>query len=178
MTSPEPTNPSELFTPFIPSTFNIPESGDRLNSYLGEEFSNFADVINDKKIGNYTQQAENFNGEKWIYRTPQIIRSGYQVISYIPSYPATGVLILTVNTIPAYPLLTVNPELVVTQVWGSASRPCSAAGAGDGDYFSFFGEGNSKISFTLSDTTITITTTQDMTAYSGFIVMQYLRNGL
>jgi hypothetical protein len=172
-------NPGEFFTPFIPTTYNIPEEEDRIRSYLGEEFSNFADVINDKKIGVYVQGSENYNGEKWLYNVTQITRTGYQTLVYIPSYPATGALTFTLNNpnpLLQYPIQNVDANFVVTQVWGSASKPPTTPGTGD--YFSFFGQGNSKISFTFSDTTIVVTTTQDMSAYSGFIIAHYIRNGV
>src|SRR5574338_378915 len=79
--------------------------------------------------------------------------------------------------INVFPPPDINPQFVVTNIWGSASKPCSAVGAGDGDYFSFYSEGNSKITFTMSDTQIVITTTMDMTAYSGFIIIEYVRDG-
>ena len=164
-----PTNPIELFTPFLPTTYNVPEDDERLSVFLVDKLSNFADVINEKRIGSFTQDSENLNGEKWIYDTTKKVRTGYQVIKRIPSF---------VNDSYPMPLNDVNPQFVISQVWGSASKPCSSVGAGDGDYFSFFSEGNSKISFTMSDTTITITTTVDLSAYSGFIVIQYIRDGV
>lgn len=176
MTTP-PTNPQELFTPFLPTTFEVPEEVGR-DAFLSDNLCRFADIINDKTIGIYLQAAETFNGQKWWYKSTKINRNGYQAIAYIPAFPNTGTLTLTRNTDPQYPIPNVNPEFVVTDVWGSASRPCSAIGAGDGDYFSFFSEGNSKITFTMSDTKIVITATTDMTAYSGFIIVEYLRNGL
>jgi hypothetical protein len=172
------TNPMELFSPFLATTYNIPEEEDRHKVFLVDRFSTFADVINDKKIGVYTQTAENFNGEKWFYKTTQVTRNGYQTIAFIPSLPNTGTLTLTLSSNPAFPIQDVDPNFVVTQVWGSASKPCSKTGAGDGDYFSFFSQGNSKISFTMSDIQIVITTTTNLSAYSGFIVIQYLRNGV
>jgi hypothetical protein len=171
-------NPSELFSPFLPTTYNVPEEDERFRVFLVDQFSNFADVVNDKKIGVYLQAAESFNGESWFYKTTGITRNGYQAIAYIPSFPNTGTLILTRNTTPQYPIPNVNTQFVVTQVWGSASKLCSAVGAGDGDYFSFFSQGNVKISFTMSDTQIVITTTTNMSSYSGFIVVEYLRNGV
>lgn len=169
MTAPiEPTNPSELFTPFLPSTYNVPEQDDRIDVFLVDKLAVFADVINQKKIGQYVQSAENFNGEIWFYDTTKITRNGYQAIARIKSFVS--------GAIPM-PIPNVNPEFVITHAWGSASKPCSATGAGDGDYFSFFSEGNSNIQFTMSDTTIVITATAPMAAYSGFIVIEYLRNG-
>jgi hypothetical protein len=173
-----PSNPREIFSPFLPTTYNVPEEQDRLGVFLVDRFANFADVINDKRIGLFVQESENQNGEKWFYTNTKITRNGFQAISHISSFPNVGVLTLTLTSVPGYPIQGVNPEFVVTQVWGSASKPCSAIGAGDGDYFSFFSEGNSKITFTMSDIQIVITTTADMTAYSGFIVVQYLRNGV
>lgn len=179
MTAPiEPTNPSELFSPFLPTTYNIPEEEDRLNTFLVDRFSGFADVINDKKIGLYVQNAENFNGEKWFYKTTQITRNGYQTIAYIPSLPNNTTLTLTTSSNPAFPLLNVNPQFVVTNVFGSASKPCSATGAGDGNYFSFMSQGDGRITFTMSDTQIVIVTTTDLSGYIGFIVIEYLRNGI
>lgn len=172
------TSPSELFTPFLPTTYNIPQEDDRLDTFLVDRLANFADVINDKRIGVFSQAAENFNGEKWFYLTPQITRNGYQSIAYIPSFPNIGAMTLTLTGDPQYPVPAVNPGFVVTQVWGSASLPCTSVGAGDGDYFSFYSQGDSRISFTMSDTQIVITTTVNLSAYNGFIVVQYLRNGV
>lgn len=170
-----PTNPMELFTPFLPTTYNVPEVEDRLDVFLVDSLSNFADVINDKRIGTFTELTEAFNGEKWAYRITSKIRNGYQAIAYVPSLPNTGTLVLTGST---FPIHNINQQFVVTQVWGSASKPPTAVGTGNGDFFSFFGQGNSKISFTLSDTTLTITTTVDLSAYIGLFVIQYLRDGL
>jgi len=172
-----PSNPQEPFTPFLPTTYNIPENENNQEYFLNTQFANFADVINDKKIGIYLEAAETFGGEKWWYKTTQITRNSYQTIAYIPSFPNTGVLTLTLTSDPVYPITDVNDQLIVTQVYGSASKPCSAVGAGDGIYFSFMSEGDSRVSFVMTDISITITTTIDMSAYSGFIVCQYLRNG-
>ena len=173
MTTP---NPSELFSPFLPTTYNIPEDDDRLKIFLLDKFANFADVINDKKIGTITQAAENFNGDTFFYKTTQITRNGYQTLAYIPSF--VNGLTLTLTSSPQYPIPAVNPELVVSLVYGSASKPCSKVGAGDGDYFSFMAKGDTRISFTLSDTQIIITTDGARASYSGFIIINYLRNGV
>ncbi len=172
-----PLNPQEPYTPFLPTTYDIPEEG-RLRSFFSENLASFADVINDKKIGIYMQAAETLNGDKFFYKTTRKTRNGYQSISYIPSFPNSGVLVITRDTDPQYPMADVNEQLIVTQVWGSASKPCTSVGSGDADYFSFMAQGDGRISFTFSDTTLTITTTIDMTAYSGFIVVQYVRDGI
>jgi hypothetical protein len=170
MTAPqEPTNPSNLFTPFIESTYNIPEEEDRGRAFLNDKLSSISDVVNSKKIGTYTDNVENFNGEEWNYLNTKKIRNGYQTIVYIPSFIS--------QTIPN-PIPRVNPQLIVTHTWGSASRPCSAIGAGDGNYFSFYTLGNTNITYTLSDTQIVITTTIDLSAYKGFIVIEYLHDGI
>ncbi len=185
MTTPEPTEPSNLFSPFLPTTYNYPEEEDRIRVFLTDNFSNFADVINDKKLGVIVNKTETFSGEKWWYKNTKINRNGYQVIAYILSFPNIGTLTLTLPNIPEsavslqdYPIVNVNPELIVTHVWGSASKPCSAIGAGDGVYFSFFSQGDSRITFTMTDIAIVITTTVNLSAYSGFIVIEYLRNGV
>lgn len=162
-------NPSNLFTPFLPSTYNAPEENDRLHEWLGEKFSEVSDVVNDKKIGAYTQNAESFNGEVWIYDTTKKVRNGYQAVLRIPSFVS--------GTYPL-PILNVNPQLIITHVWGSASLPCTAVGAGDGRYFSFYGEGNTDIQFTMTDTSIILTATGAMSNYQGFIVIEYLRDGI
>lgn len=167
MTTPQ--NPIELFTPFLPAISVVPEEEDRRRTYLTDKFSQYADVINDKKIGAYTQSTENFNGEKWIYDTTSKVRNGYQAIARIPSFVS--------GTIPM-PIQNINPQFVVTLIYGSASKPCSAIGANDGDYFSFMSQGDARISFTASDTTITITATAPMAAYQGFIVVQYVKDGI
>ncbi len=172
-----PINPIEPFTPFLPSTYDPPNEEDRLHLYLSENFSNMSDVINDKKIGAYTQNAENLNGEKWIYITTKKVRSGYQAIAYIPSLPNAGVITLTLNSNPAFPIGNINPQFVVTNVFGSASKPCTSVGAGDGDYFSFMAQGDTRISFTMSDIALVITTTIDLRGYSCFIVIEYVRDG-
>ncbi len=164
-----PTNPIEPFTPFLPVTYDIPNEEDRLHNFLEEELANFADVINDKKIGAYTQNAESINGEKWAYDTTQKVRGGYQAISRIRSFVP--------QTIPM-PIGDINPQWVISHVWGSASKPCTSVGAGNGDYFSFYGQGDSRISFTMSDTTITIVTDGMRAAYQGFIIIEYIRDGV
>lgn len=167
-------NPSELFSPFLPSTFNLPEEEDRIRDFLGETFSEVADVVNQKKIGSYTAQVETQNGEVWFYNSTQIVRNGFQTIIYIPSWITRTI---TSNTNPAYPIANVDPNFIVTHIWASASKPCSKIGEGDGDYFSFFGSGNPHITFTMSDTQIAITTDGSTSGYSGFIVIEYLRRG-
>lgn len=173
MTAPaEPTNPSNLFTPFLEATYNVPEDQDRGRTYLNDKFSAITDVVNDKKIGMYVDNAENFNGEKWHYISPKKVRNGYQAIAYVASLPNAGPV-----TIPN-PIPNINSQFVVTHTWGSASRPCTAVGANDGNYFSFNTLGNTNITYTLSDMEIVITTTVDLSAYSCFIVIEYLRDGV
>lgn len=172
------TNPMEPFTPFLPSTFNVPEDPDKLKDFILDEFVTLSDVINDKKIGAYTQQAESFNGEIWIYKTPRITRNGYQTMVYIPSLPNTGTLVINASSNPAYPIANINNEFVVTMLYGTASKPPTSIGANDGDFFQFNNQGDSRISFTMTDTVITITTTTDLSAYIGLIVIHYLRNGV
>jgi hypothetical protein len=173
-----PSNPIEPFSPFLPSTYNVPEDEDRQRVFFVDKFSNFADVINDKKIGVYLQAAETLNGNKWFYKSTSITRNGYQALVYIPSFPNATTLVITSVTVPTYPISDINLQFVVSLVWGSASKPNTAVGSGDGDYFSFMAQGDSRISFTMSDTTITITTTTDLRSYSGFIIIEYIRNGV
>lgn len=172
-----PPNPSELFSPFLASTYNIPETDERLDTYLVDNLTQFADTINDKKIGGYTQNANEFNGEKWIYDTPKRIRTGYQSIARIPQYPNAGILTLTLTSNPAFPIQGINQQFIITSLYGTASKPCSQYGANDGDYFSFMNQGDSRISFTMSDQQIIITTTTDLRSYNGFIVIHFLRDG-
>lgn len=171
-------NPVELFSPFLPATFAVPEEEDRRRSFLVDKLSLISDVVNDKKIGVYVQANENFNGCKWFYKTTSNTRNGYQALCYIPSFPNSTSLVITRDTTPQFPIPNINSQFVVSHVWGSASKPTSAVGAGDGDYFSFANQGDSRISFTMSDTTITITTTTDLSAYTGFIVVEHIRDGI
>jgi len=180
MTTPydaSPQNPSEPFTPFLPSSYNVPEEDDRLNTFLVDRFTVFSDVINDKKIGVIAQDVENFSGEKFFYLTTQKTRNGYQTMVYIPSW-ISMTLTLDSLTSPKFPIQDIDEEFVVTQVWGSASLPPTNIGAGDGDYFSFFGEGNTRIQFTMSDIQIIITTDGTTASYSGFIFINYIRQGV
>src|SRR5665213_1612085 len=105
MSTPDPSN---LFTPFLPTTYNVPEEQDRLRTFLVDRFSNFADVINDKKIGVYVQTTEILNGESWFYKTTSKVRNGYQAIAYIPSFPVSGVLTLTLQSNPQFPIPNIN----------------------------------------------------------------------
>ncbi len=170
-----PTNPIEPFTPFLPAVSVVPEEEDRRRTYLTDKFSSYADVINDKKIGMYVQNAENFNGNKFFYDTTKKTRNGYQVLCRIPSFiPMT----ITLTSTPKFPLTDVNPQFVISETWGSASKPCTAVGAGDGDYFSFFNQGDARIQYTLSDTQIVITTNGTTAAYQGFIFIEFIRDGI
>jgi hypothetical protein len=164
-----PTNPINRFTPFLPSTYNLPEEQDRWKEWLGSNLSDVSDCVNDKKIGAYTQDAESFNGEKWIYDTVKLTRTGYQFILRIKSFPNTGNLVLLLP----FPF---TNQFSVTHVWGSASKPPTTPGTGE--YFSFYSEGNSRITFVMTDTNVTITTTADMTKFSGYIIVEYLKDGI
>lgn len=172
------TETTELFTPFLPSTFNLPEEDDRLKEFLGSTLSDFSDIVNDKKIGTYVQATPQQNGEDWSYFTTNKVRNGFQSIAYIPSYPNAGVLVLTRDSLPQYPIDDINQQFVISMSYGTASKPCSSVGAGDGDYFTFMNRGDSRISYDMSDTTITITSTVDLTEYSGFIVVHFIRDGI
>lgn len=162
-----PSNPIEHFSPFLPSTFNTPEDPEHLRTYLSEKLSQFSEVINDKKIGVY-RPAETRNGEAWFYDSTRTERYSYSAIVRVTSF---------VDQTIALPIKNVNPQFIISHVWGSASKPCSAVGAGDGDYFSFYGKGDSRIQFTMTDLTITITTDGTTAGYSGFVVIEYIRNG-
>ncbi len=181
MTAPnEPTNPSNLFTPFIEATYNIPEEKDTARSYLNSKLSGISDVVNDKKIGLYIQDSENFNGEKWAYLTTKKIRNGYQVISYVPSF---------IDQVVRIPISNLNEQLIITHTWGSASLPTTSLGAGTGNYFSFMPMGDTRINYTLTDVAvvnpddepgfeITITTDGMRSNYVGFIVIEFLHDGI
>ncbi len=170
-------SPRSPFSPFLPAIYDLPLEGERFKSSMSENLSLFADTINDKKIGAYTNAVSDQNGEKWIYITPKRTRNGFQAMTYIPSLPNAGVLVLTRATDPQFPVDNIDPNFVITMLYGTASRPCSAVGAGDGDYIMYNNRGDPRIFFDMSDTTITITTTVDMSAYSGFIVVHFLRAG-
>lgn len=164
-----PTNPIELFSPFLPATFTVPIEEDRLRTFLVDKLSAISDVTNDKKIGMYVQNAEGFNGEKWFYDTTQKTRNGYQSVLRITSF---------VPGVYSLPIGNVNPQFVVSNVYGSASKPCTAVAAGDGDYFSFMSQGDARIAFTMTDTAITITTDGARAGYQGFIIIEYIRDGI
>ncbi len=175
-----PTNPSNLFSPFLPSTFNMPEEEDRHLDFIGKTFSQLSDVINDKKIGLYAQNFEVFNGNTHFYATTSVTRNGYQTFAYIRRLPNAGVLTLTLDSDPAYPITNVNEQLLMWHTWGTASRPCSendTSTTGDGDYFSFSNMGDPRITYTVSNKQIVITTTVDLSSYYCFIVLEYIRAG-
>jgi hypothetical protein len=62
-------------------------------------------------------------------------------------------------------------------MWGTCSKPPSTTGAGDGDFFSFMNQGDTRISFTVTDLVLTITTNVDLSAYYCFIVFEFIRAG-
>lgn len=164
-----PTNPKEPFSPFLPSTYTVPEEEDRRRSFLSETFSQLSDVVNDKVIGAFTDGVENQNGTKWSYDTTAKTRAGSQAIARVKSF-VTG-------PIPM-PIKGVNQQFIITKTWGSASKPASSVGAGDGDYFTFLPQGDTRIQYTMTDTTINITATAPMAAYNGFIIIEYIRDGV
>lgn len=169
MTAPkEPTDPSNLFTPFLEATYNIPEEDDRMKVYLNDKLSSIADVLNDKMIGSFTQNTQDFSGAKFIYDTTKKVRNGYQALIRITSF------IPQVITIP----FEISPQFIISEVYGSASLPCTAIGASDGVYFSFMSQGDVRIQFQMTDTTITITTNGTTAAYQGFIIISFLHDGI
>lgn len=172
-----PINPAEPFSPFLPTTYNIPEEEDRVRTFLEDQFAQISDVTNDKKIGVYVEETATLNGNKHWYATTQVTRNGYQSFVFINGLPNAGVLVINANSNPSYPINDVQPEFLMWHVWGTASLPPSAVGAGDGDFFSFMAQGDSRISFTMTDTVLTITTTVDLSAYYGFIVCEFIRAG-
>lgn len=182
MTTPSnPGNPDNPFSPFLPTTYNIPEEDDRVDIFLQDTFCSHADVINDKSIGTMIQGRESFDGEKWWYKNTKITRNGYQTFCYIPSLPNNTTLTFTLDESDPnllYPITGVDPEFVITLSYGTASKPPTSKGAGDGDYFTFTNRGDVRIQWTMSDNVIVVTTTVDLSAYSGFLVIKYLRNGV
>jgi hypothetical protein len=172
-----PINPQAPFSPFLPTTYNFPQEADRAQTFVQDQFAQHSDVINDKKIGVYVEETSTLNGNKHWYATTEVTRNGYQSFVFIRSLPNTGTLVLTAGTNPAFPIDDVQPEFLMWHVWGTASKPPSAFNQGDGDFFSFMAQGDTRISFTMSDTTLTITTTVDLSAYFGFIVAEFIRAG-
>ncbi len=173
-----PQNPQEFFSPFLPATYSVPEEEDRRKTFLVDNLSKISDVVNDKKIGLYRQGVSNFNGNTFWYDSTKKVRNGYSALARISSFPNAGVLTLTLTSNQVYPINNFGPQFVVSHVWGSASRPCSSVGANDGDYFSFMAQGDSRVSFTMSDTELIITTTVDLSDYQGFIIIEFIKDGV
>ena len=163
-----PINPSNDFSPFLPSTYNMPEEQDRISDFVGKTFSELSDTINDKVIGMFIQDSSTFNGHKYFYDTTQKLRNGFRFILRVTSYPNVSTLVLPLPEI-------FTNQFIVTQVWGSASLPPTTPSTGE--YFSFFSEGDSRITFVMTDTEVTITTTADMRSYSGNIIVDYIKDG-
>jgi hypothetical protein len=176
-----PGNPADPFTPFLPTSYNIPEEEDRHDIFLQDTFTEFSNVINDKTIGTMVVGRENLGGEKWWYKNTRITRNSWQTFLYISSLPNAGVITFNINELNPdllFPIPGINNEFVITLTYGTASKPPSFVGAGDGDYFTYMNQGDTRASWTMSDTTIVVTTTVDLSGYSGFIVIKYLRNGV
>jgi hypothetical protein len=148
----------------------MPDGEGRSEEFVGKTFSQISDVVNDKVIGMFVQETNTFNGHKYFYDDPGKLRNGYRFLLRVESYPNAGLLVIPLP-------IEVNEQFIVSQVWGSASKPPTATGAGDGEYFSFFSEGDSRITFVMTDTEVTITTTANMTAYSGFIIVDNILDG-
>lgn len=162
-------NPNSRYSPFLPTTYDFPKEDDGVSYFVCDNFARFADVINDKTIGSYTDASESLNGEKWSYDTTRKIRNGFQVILRVTSF-----IPQTINL----PMPNINQQFVVSLIYGSASLPCTSAGAGDGDYFSFMSQGDTRIQFTMTDLAVNITTDGMRASYQGFIVIQYIRDGV
>lgn len=158
----------EVFTPFLSPENNVPEEQDRLRTYLIDTFNRYAYTINPKKIGLYST-VEALNGENWQYgsTTAQVkkTRNGYQVVSFIPSL---------VSQVLPQPVANLDGNFIMTFCFGTASKLKTTIDTGD--YFSFMSQGDSRISFTISDTSIIITA-NGLSAYQGFIVQEYIKNG-
>jgi len=172
-----PSNPRETFTPFLPTTVNFPEEEDRLKTFLVDLFASYADVINDKKIGVYIEETPTLNGNKHWYANTKETRNGYQSFVFINGLPNAGVLVIDANSDPAFPIDNIQPEFLMWHIWGTCSKPPSALNAGDADFFSFSNQGDSRISFTMTDLVLTVTTTVDLTQYYCFIVCEFIRAG-
>ncbi len=151
-------NPSEPFSPFLPTTENVPKDQEDLNYFLGDRFARISDVVNDKVIGGYTE-AESQNGKKFGYINPKITRNGYQTMLRIDSF-VTGSFDL--------PMSILDDDFEMTLVYGTAST--------FGDYFSFMSQGDARIQFTVNATQVNITAMAPMAAYAGFIFFEYIRN--
>lgn len=166
-----PPNPNFPFSPFLPSTYNSPKESDKLVEFIDKTLSEITDVVNDKVIGMFIENTNTYNGHKYFFDTPKKTRNGYRMLLRVKSYPNTGSLVIPIP-------ISINPQFVVSQIWGSANKPCSAIGAGDGDYFSFMAQGDSRISFVMTDLSVTITTTADMTLYQGYIIIDSILDGI
>ena len=164
-----PNNPSELFSPFLPATYTIPEDPDRLTTFLVDKLSLFAEVINDKNIGVWTDTVSSLNGNKFSYDTTSKVRTGYNYLARIDSYPSSGTIVLPVP--PNF-----NSQFALFQAWGSASLPATTPGTGN--FFSFMSQGDSRISFVFTDQSITITTTALGSGYSGFLCVSFISDGV
>lgn len=172
-----PSNPQDPFSPFLPTTYNFPEEDDRAKTFIQDQLAQHSDVINDKKIGVYVQQTPTLNGNKHWYANTRITRNGYQSFVFINGLPNTGTLVINAASTPAFPIDNIQPQFLMWHVWGTASKPPTTTGSGDGDFFSFMAKGDSRISFTMSDTTLTITTTTNLSNYYGFIICEFIRAG-
>lgn len=164
----------ELNTPFLPTSIIIPEEEDRLSVFLVDILTDTTYALNNKTIGIFSS-VEKYNGENWNYgsTTAQVkkVRNGFQIIIYIPSLPNTNILELD-QTIRG-----INENFIMTLCYGTASQLVNSNTSTPGDYFSFMNKGDSRISFTISDTQVIITTTTDLSTYQAYIVMEYIKAG-
>ena len=75
-----------------------------------------ADVINDKKIGSYTQNVVNYSGNKFAYDTTSKVRSGFQYLARIKSYPAAGSITIS-------PPPNITQQFAIFNAWGVRLSP-------------------------------------------------------
>ncbi len=157
------------FSPFLPTTQNIPQEEESFNYFLNDQFARLADVINDKTIGIFST-SEQQNGEKWLYGSTTVqvkkIRNGLQTIIFIPS--------LITESIPN-PVQNIDDNFIMTFAYGTASRLKTSTVTGS--YFSFMGDGDSRVQLDITDTFVNIATNGTVSAYQAFIVMEYIKSG-
>ena len=163
-------NTNELSTPFLPTGIQIPIEEDRLRTYLVDTISDISYTMNNKTIGTFAV-TEQYNGELWNYGTTteqvQKTRNGFQILLYFPS--------LTNGASQPNPIPNIDANTIMTMCYGTATLPFTTPGSAV--YFSFLGNGDSRIQLSVTDQTVTITTDGTLDAYQGYVILQYIKAG-
>lgn len=162
----------ESTTPFISPNVQVPIEEDRRRVFLIDTFTSVIDSLNAKEIGIYYPQ-EVLNGEEWFMpNNPKKQRDGYRTVVPFPALPNITTLTLPHN-IP-----NIEIGFTITHLYCTASNFATNPGAprvNRGDYFQIAGDGDSRLKLYMDNVNVYLTSTIDLSAYTGIVVIEYVK---